>query len=368
MVMVCNQFGECSSRPDPSNTVTQLVTLQGSVGRNGRNLCDDVVQIQDALNRVGPANGGPIIPLAVDGFVGPKTIKAIADFQKTQFPDKFPDGCVDPGQRTVGRLNDLLAGAPTFNDEMVPGFGGVPSFNDQMVPAFGGGQSSFAPQGNGFVKASFVPPPFTTEDQMTRANRHAEDAEKRISAALKRMNQAITAMKKKIQTPKEKELIREINWHFKANADPNPAQHMAKVQTTLATMHTAIREHNLGTRNILRKGAPPPADPNAIAWAYLGGWTSMKQEEKFITITPLFMTTLSLVIVHELCHFCGGSQKTGKDIVHRASPDPFPTGTKREDGSTNYRDMPPFHARTNVYSYTVYCYPERPEFKVPPGV
>ena len=112
----------------------------------------------------------------------------------------------------------------------------------------------------------------------------------------------------------------------------------------------------------------PPADPNAIAWAYLGGWTSNKMEEKFITITPMYATTLSLVIVHELSHFCGGNQSSGKDIVHRASPDPFPTGTKREDGSTNYRDMPPFHARTNVYSYTVYCYPDRPEFKVPPGV
>lgn len=357
MVMSCNQFGECSRRPDPTPTATELVTLQGSVGRNGRNLRDDVVQMQKALNRVGPTNGGPVIPLVVDGFVGPKTIKAIEDFQRVQFPGKFPDGRIDPGQRTVGRLNELLVDAPTFNDEMVPAFASAPA---ALVP----------PQGNqmGFVQASFVPPPVTTEDQMTRANRHCEDAEKRISAALKRMNSAILAMKKKVQTPKERELIREINWHFKANADPNPAVRMAKVQTTLATMHTAIREHNLGTRNILRKGATPPKDPNAIAWAYLGGWTSMKQEEKFITITPMYATTLSLVIVHELAHFCGGNQSTGKDIVHRASPDPFPTGTKREDGSTNYRDMPPFHARTNVYSYTVYCYPERPEFKVPPGI
>lgn len=356
MVMSCNQFGECSRRPDPTKTVTDMVTLQGSVGRNGRNLRDDVMHIQNAQNRVGPVNSGPVIPLVVDGFVGPKTIKAIEDFQRVQFPTKVPDGRIDPGQRTIGRLNELLVNVPTFNDEMVPATAGVPA--------------AFVPQGNqvGFVKASFVPPPVTTEDQMTRASRHAEDAERRILAALKRMNQAILAMGKKIRTPREQELVREINWHFKANADSNPAQHMAKVQFTLATMHTAIREHNLGTRNILRKGDPPPADPNAIAWAYLGGWTSMKQEERFITITPLFMTQLSIVIVHELSHFCGAAHGTAKEIIHRASPDPFPTGTKREDGSTNYRDMPPYHARTNVYSYTVYCYPDRPEFKVPPGI
>src|SRR5215204_3631701 len=195
MVMSCNQFGECSRRPDPTNTATDLVTLQGSVGRNGRNLRDDVVQIQEALNRVGPVNGGPVIPLVVDGFVGPKTVKAIEDFQRAQFPGKFPDGRIDPGQRTVGRLNELLVDVPTFNDEMVPATAGVPA--------------AFVPQGDqmGFVKASFVPPPVTTEDQMDRANRHAEDAERRISAALKRMNQAILAMGKKIQTPKEKELI-----------------------------------------------------------------------------------------------------------------------------------------------------------------
>ncbi|MGE0246072.1 MAG: peptidoglycan-binding protein [Pyrinomonadaceae bacterium] len=365
--MVCNQFGECSSRPDPTVKNTQLVTLTGSVGRNGRNLRDDVSQIQDALNRVGPSNGGPVIKLVVDGFVGPKTVRAIEDFQRTQFPGKFPDGRVDPGQRTVGRLNELLVAPPTFNDEMVPAFGGVPNFNNQIVPAFGNG---FAPQGgqHGFVQASFVPPPVTTDAQMTLAERHAQDAEKRLTAAIKRMNQAVTAMGKKVRTAKEQELVREINWHFKANADPNPTQHMTKVSTVLATMLAAIKEHNLGTRTILRKGAPPPADPNAIAWAYLGGWTSNKMEEKFITITPMFMTQLSLVIVHELAHFCGGTKSSGKDIVHRASPDPFPTGTKREDGSTNYRDMPPFHARTNVYSYTVYCYPERPEFKVPATV
>ena len=93
----------------------------------------------------------------------------------------------------------------------------------------------------------------------------------------------------------------------------------------------------------------------------------MKQEDRFIIITPQFRTQSSGVIVHELGHFCGGNKSSGKDVVHRASPSPVPNGVKKEDGSTNYRDMPPFHARTNVYSYQIYCFPDLPEFKVPAG-
>jgi peptidoglycan hydrolase-like protein with peptidoglycan-binding domain len=348
MVMVCNMFGQCSSRPDPSQKAVTLVTLKRSVGREGSNLRDDAVQIQDALNRVGALNGGPLIPLAVDGFVGPKTIKAISDFQKAQFPEKFPDGRIDPGKRTIGRLNELLVGAPTFNNEVV-----------------GSNTANFAPLGNESAFTNVTFPSSTTDGQMALADVHARDAETKITAAVQRMNRAITAMGKKVRTAKEEQLVREINWHFKANADADPATHMAKVSFVLATMLTAIREHNSGTRSIFTKGDTPPSDPNAIAWAYLGGWNSMKQEERKIIITPKFVTQLSMVIVHELAHFCGGSRSTGKDIVHRASPEPFPTGEKREDGSTNYRDMPPFHARTNVYSYLIYCYPDRPEFKVP---
>lgn len=355
MRFACDQFGNCRGRHDTPGSDTTLVTLNASVGFNGRNLRDDVVQIQDALNRVGPLNGGPAVPLVVDGFVGPKTVKAIQDFQRAQFPGKQADGRVDPGQRTVGRLNELLIGTPAPNDNPVRAFAGPPS----------GGSK------HGLVQAVLPVLPIgtvTSDAQMSLADRHAEDAEKRLTAAIRRMNQAVTAMGKKVQTAKEKELIREINWHFKANADTSPTSHMTKVSTVMATMLAAVKEHNLGTRSLFKKGQPPSTDPDAIAWAYLGGWTSMKQEERQIIITPKFVTQLSLVIVHELAHFCGGNKSTGKDIVHRASPDPFPTGTKREDGSTNYRDMPPFHARTNVYSYTVYCYPERPEFKVPSTV
>jgi peptidoglycan hydrolase-like protein with peptidoglycan-binding domain len=351
MAFVCDQFGECSSRNSGGNTSTQLVILHGSVGRGGRNLREDVSAIQNALNQMDLANGGPVAPLVVDGLVGPKTMGAIERFQSVQFPAKFADGRVDPGQRTVQRLNELLA--------------------TRSVVSAAASPAAFVPQGSnsatqdnrfGFEQASFTQSG-TTDDQIRLAERLAEDAERRLTTALNRMNQAIVALGKKTHTAREQALVREINWHFKASADTNPTSHMAKVQTVLATMLTAVREQNLGSRSLFRKGTHP--DPNAIAAAELGGFFSVKQDERFIIITPNFRTQSSGVIVHELGHFCGGNKSSGKDVVHRASPLPFPTGTRKEDGSTNYRDMPPFHARTNVYSYQIYCFPELPEFKVP---
>ena len=346
MAFVCDNFGECSSRggvaPDGPG---RLVALQGSVGRNGTNLQNDVSAVQDALNQVDAVNGGPIPSLRVDGFIWPKTIGAIERFQKVQFPDKFPDGKMDPGQRTVGRLNDLL------------------NANQPVASSSGSSFEAFSPSGG--INASGLVPisATTTNDQIALAERLAEDAERRIAAALNRLNRASTALAKKVRTPAEVILVREIDWHFKAGADTNPISHMSKISFIFATMLTAVREQNLGIRTLFKAGTHP--DPTAIAAAELGGFSSLQQNERFIIITPQFRTQSSGVIVHELAHFCGGNKSSGKDVVHRASPAPVPNGTRKEDGSTNYRDMPPFHARTNVFSYQIYCFPEAPEFKVP---
>lgn len=343
MAFAINQFGDCSSRPDAPDTPERFISLKGTVGRNGRNLQGDVATVQDALNQIDQGDGGPLPLLVADGFVGPKTVGAIERFQKTQFPQKTPDALIEPGQRTVSRLNDLL----NSKRPVLAGSG----LN------FAGGASSFGPRQSSLVGAS------TTDDQIALAERLAIDAGKRITAAVNRLTRSIAALAKKTRTAAEQELVREIDWHFKASADTNPAVHMAKVSLVLLTMQTAIREQNQGIRTIFKGGTHP--DPTAIAAADLGGFSSTKQSERFIIITPQFRTQSSGVIIHELGHFCGGNKTSGGDVVHRASPRPFPTGTRKEDGSTNYRDMLPFHARTNVFSYQIYCFPELPEFKVP---
>lgn len=81
--------------------------IQASVGRDGVNRPDDVRAVQHLLNRVGPDNGGPDEPLAADGLVGTQTIAAIEQFQRQALGFQWPDGRVDVGGVTWGRLIEV---------------------------------------------------------------------------------------------------------------------------------------------------------------------------------------------------------------------------------------------------------------------
>jgi hypothetical protein len=84
--------------------------IAASVGVNGRNLRDDVLTIQKALNKVSPPDGGPLPPLAEDGWIGQYTNTAITKFQKHHFG--WADGRVDPGQKTITKLREYQGVAP----------------------------------------------------------------------------------------------------------------------------------------------------------------------------------------------------------------------------------------------------------------
>jgi hypothetical protein len=83
-------------------------SIDGSVGRGGRNLPNDVRTIQSALNGVCPADGGPVLKLSVDGIVGPLTIAAIEKYQNRQLG--WADGRVDPDGPTIHALNGQSSG------------------------------------------------------------------------------------------------------------------------------------------------------------------------------------------------------------------------------------------------------------------
>ena len=88
----------------------QLISIDLPVGQGpkAKNLNPDVRTIQQALNKISIAQGGPKVALVVDGKCGPKTNKAITDFQLRQFGIKGADGLIEPGKQTINRLNQLL--------------------------------------------------------------------------------------------------------------------------------------------------------------------------------------------------------------------------------------------------------------------
>ena len=341
----CEQTGGARLTQQPPAR-DNAIRLAGSVGRGGANVRNDVLQIQRGLNAVAPSAGRPAPPLKVDGICGPLTTAAIGRFQQVQFMGAVADHRIDPAGRTLARLNQSLA---------VPG--SALAANVSSSSGFAGA-SSAAGRG-GIVGAGGT----TSDDQLAQARQLAFDAERRIVNAMTRLARSQAALANPLRSLADVQLVREVNWHFKADQEPIPATQLVQVAAIYTFMLTAIRETNTGIRELFRAGTHP--DPNAIAFAELGGFFSLVQDDRFIFITPQFRTASSGVIIHELAHFCGGNAASGRDIVHRASPKPPPRGERREDGSTDYAGMVPFHARTNVFSYTVYCFPEIAEF-VPP--
>jgi hypothetical protein len=82
--------------------------ISASVGRlGGVNRPLDVRTVQELLNEVPLASGGTLPRLDPDEICGPKTIRAIQKFQLHHFGFKGADGRVDPGQRTLAKLNEF---------------------------------------------------------------------------------------------------------------------------------------------------------------------------------------------------------------------------------------------------------------------
>ncbi len=82
------------------------IVITASVGQSGANKADDVFDIQYGLDQVPPIDGGPEPPLKIDGLCGPKTIGAIRNFQMKHFGWQGADGRIDPGRRTLQKLNE----------------------------------------------------------------------------------------------------------------------------------------------------------------------------------------------------------------------------------------------------------------------
>lgn len=94
-------FEEITPHPPSTRTIAESVGRMG-----GKNEPADVEVVQELLNTVPPTDGGPAVPLVVDGKCGPKTKDAIQRFQLHHFGWPGADGRVDPDGPTLRTLNE----------------------------------------------------------------------------------------------------------------------------------------------------------------------------------------------------------------------------------------------------------------------
>ena len=104
------------------------------VGANGSNRSADVAVVQFLLNNVPPGQGGANPELVKDGLCGPKTIRAIRQFQTNQFG--WHDELVEPGKVTISKLNglqpDITPQTPPCGDELRPPPPRLPNALDKL--------------------------------------------------------------------------------------------------------------------------------------------------------------------------------------------------------------------------------------------
>ena len=87
-----------------------MKTIVASVGHGGLNRTDDVCLVQELLNRhIQP----PQRSLVVDGVISPRTIAAIAAFQRCVLNMHRPDGRIQPGDCTIAALMRQTEQPPT---------------------------------------------------------------------------------------------------------------------------------------------------------------------------------------------------------------------------------------------------------------
>ncbi|HYN76661.1 MAG TPA: peptidoglycan-binding domain-containing protein, partial [Lamprocystis sp. (in: g-proteobacteria)] len=107
-IYACLDHDQCVEMMRRSARSINPVVITAAVGALGRNLNSDVSRIQSALNRIGAGDGGAADSLAVDGWYGAQTGGAIHRFQLRQFPGWKPDDTIEPGKKTIERINLLL--------------------------------------------------------------------------------------------------------------------------------------------------------------------------------------------------------------------------------------------------------------------
>ena len=314
------------------------VVISAPVGALGRNLNKDVSTIQTALNRLGAGDGGAADSLAVDGWYGPLTGGAIHRFQERQFPGWKPDDTIEPGQKTLERINLLL------------GLKARP-----LV----------------FARASDGMPP-----ELAKAYACVPGILQRIRGARRRLQDVRDSMAAPDVHTAASLNRRLADWHFKLHRAKSPRDHL---DAAIGVYNTMERVLFMETRSgspfqLFLRSSDEAMNQRAAAWTEYGGFDypidarhANGDYYHAIYIAPQFENKVyaEMILLHELAHFCGGREGTANTIGHRAHPSPPTLGRALEDGTANYARMSAADALRNAQSYQFLCAPEHPLFMPP---
>ncbi len=122
-----------------------MASISRSVGVGGCNDSEDVMTLQYLLNCIPMENGGPCEELYVDGETSGRnwtaTCEGIRRYQKRCF-NGWSDGRVDPGGKTIGRMNMWDPASPAY---CAGGGGGSKGYGG----GGGGSKGQYASKGGG---------------------------------------------------------------------------------------------------------------------------------------------------------------------------------------------------------------------------
>lgn len=311
-----------------SNGSTQpLSDISASVGLNGVNREEDVRIIQQRLNGVPEESGGPRPVLDEDGRCGKYTRDAIRDFQLKQFPSSKPDIRIDPGKRTIRRLNELTTRRRTSVD--------------------------------GVSRQQFL----------LIVNAYVPEVVRRVRIARQRLQNARAAYSGKLIKPTHQDQ-KLVDWHFKTHKTDDPVGAIGLILAIYDRMDQRLTWHITRARPLFQLGFAKSSD-QAVMYTSIGGWDALEDEldgsgEAVNKIKVVATHAGPSTIIHELAHLCGG--KSPADAIgHMANPVPLPNGTRLEEGFSNYRTMNAQEARRNAASYQSLTEPEPSQLGPPMG-
>jgi len=249
------------------------LSISASVGFRGQNLRHDVLEVQSALVRVGPARGGQPQSFAVDGSCGARTVEAIRLFQVKHFGWNAADGLIEPGKRTHQRFNEIF----TAEANAVTDFRPAIALAQRWIAAA---------QANCIAATPFI---------------HGALGSSPI--------QALSAETR----------LRLLNKHFQLDKGPNRLHRFQVILNVFDRMRQVFLQGGGMWGPAIFERDPANTDPPVIAFTTIGGYfrggetiteAGLTFRRDSVFLCPLFTRLANdqeraFTLVHELAHFVG---------------------------------------------------------------